>query len=382
MACHRQANPGVASPPPVAYGWQVVNVMVLPYLPLREAVTVGGWRLIPAQRPDAEVFVDEDTRVKARGLLRLYGAGAGARIAGAFAAPPGGQVGDEVPVDQMTTLRRAIVVGLLEGNPAPPALAQDPQDIDPNGGFTSATSDNAAIWGHSIDDSGCTAVEYGSMVTTLSGGHNVLDVDSVAITSPAELPTPFLYRRFDGFYSDAVFAVLAAGDDRSRQLGRAIDWLDLAWRNSPSITPEVRVVLLRTGFEVLFGTDKTYVLRDELSALLDDDDVARQERTWTTLADKAQTEDMTDLGWWFMQFAFLRNAIMHGDDVAATMVEHEGRSHIWLGEARLREAIKALVARSGHPTVLLDRHARERQERVKRPTQLLAEANDGEPRAD
>jgi len=358
-----------------------VHIIVLPYLPLREAVAVGGWRLIPAQRPASEAFVDEDICAKAQGLLRLYGAGAGARIAGALAAPPGGRIGDDVPVDQMTELRRAIVVGLLDGNQTPPALVDGQEAVDPYGAWKSATSDNAALWGHPIDDSGYTAVEYGAMVTTLSGGHNVLHEDSVSITPPTELPTPFMHGFFDGVYSDAVFAVLAAGEPRSRRLGRAIDWLDLAWRNSPSVTPEVRIVLLRTGFEVLFGND-TYVVRDELSALLEGEDVARQERTWTTLAGKAQTAELSDLGWWFMRFAFLRNAIMHGDEVAPTMFEHEGRAHIWLGESRLREAIKALVAQSGHPTVLLDRYERERQERVKRTAQLLAEAEDGDERPD
>lgn len=335
-----------------------MQIVVLPYLPLREIATVGGWRLIPAQRCVVDAFVDDDARVKAQGLLRLYEAGTGARVAGALAAPPNGRVGDDVPIDQMRTLRRAIVVGLLEGNPTPPALAEDAEAVDLNGGWKSATSDNAAIWGHPIDESGYTAVEYGAMVTTLSGGHNVLREDSISIRRPAELPTPFLYRFFDGVYADAVFAVLYADDDLSRRVGRAIDWLDLAWRNSPSITPEIRVVLLRTGFEVLFGDDNTYVVRDELSALLDAEDVPRQTREWTTLAGTPQTDELSDLAWWFMQFAFLRNAIMHGDDVQAAMFEHEGRPHIWLGEARLRDAIKALVAEAGHPTVLLSRQER------------------------
>jgi hypothetical protein len=272
----------------------------------------------------------------------------------------------------MLTLRRAIVVGLLEGNPTPPALAEDDEAVHPNGGWKSATSDNAALWGHPIDASGYTAVEYGAMVTTLSGGHNVLHEDSVTIRPPAELATPFMYGYFDGFYSDAVFAVLASGEDSSRRLGRAIDWLDLAWRNSPS-TPELRVVLLRTGFEVMFGSDNTYVVRDALYALLDSPDVASQERTWTTLGGKEQTAELSDLGWWFMQFAFLRNAIMHGDEVPDTRFEHNGRPHVWLGEYRLRAAIKARVAEAGFPTVLLDRRERERQDRINRMNQLVAE---------
>ena len=350
-----------------------MEIIVLPYLPLREAVVIGGWRLIPAQRADAETFINDDIRAQAQGLLRLYGAGHGARKAGAVAAPPGGRIGDDVPRDQMLTLRRAIVVGLLEGNPTPAALAGDDEDVDPNGGWKSATSDNAALWGHPIDASGYIAVEYGAMVTTLSGGHNVLHEDGVTIRPPAELPTPFMYGYFDGFYADAMFATLAGGDDDSRRLGRAIDWLDLAWRNSPSVTPELRVVMLRTGFEVLFGDDSTFVVRDQLCALLDPDDVGRVQRAWTTLAGKQQTAELSDLGWWFMQFAFLRNAIMHGEEVPETMFEHNGRPHVWLGESRLRQAIKARVAEAGYPTVLLNRRERERQDRINRMTQLIAE---------
>ena len=351
----------------------------MPYLPLREPVAVGDWRLIPAQRPDAHTFVDDKARAKGDGLLRLYEAGPGARVAGAFAAPPNGRVGDDAPREQLTTLRRAILVGLLEGNPTPPALAEDEDAIDPNGGWKSATSDNAALWGHRIDDSGYTAVEYGAMVTTLSGGHNVLHDDSVSIRPPAELPEPFRYGFVDGAYSDAVFAVLAAGDDLSRRLGRAIDWLDLAWRNTPSITPEVRVVLIRTGFEVLFGTDSTYAVRDALdSILLDGEDAEREERRWKNRAGNPQTAELSHLGWWFMQFAFLRNAIMHGHEVPASMFEHEGRPHIWLGESRLCEAIKTLVAQQGHPLVLLDRLERERRARVEQAMRALAKADIGE----
>jgi hypothetical protein len=182
-----------------------------------------------------------------------------------------------------------------------------------------------------------------------------------------------MYGYFDGFYSDAVFAVLASGEDSSRRLGRAIDWLDLAWRNSPSISPELRVVLLRTGFEMMFGSDNTYVVRDALCALLDSEDVTREEQTWTTLGGNEQTAQLSDLGWWFMQFAFLRNAIMHGDEVPDTRFEHNGRPQVWLGESRLRAAIKARVAEAGFPTVLLDRPERERQDRTKRMNQLVSE---------
>ena len=64
---------------------------------------------------------------------------------------------------------------------------------------------------------------------------------------------------------------------------------------------------------------------------------------------------------------------MHGDEVPTTRFEHNGRPHVWLGESRLRAAIKARVAEAGFPTVLLDRRERERQDRIKRMNQLVAE---------
>jgi hypothetical protein len=44
-----------------------VEIIVLPYLPLREPVVIGGWRLIPAQRTDSESFVNNDIGAQARG---------------------------------------------------------------------------------------------------------------------------------------------------------------------------------------------------------------------------------------------------------------------------------------------------------------------------
>src|SRR5688500_17110652 len=110
-----------------------MHIGVLPYFPVRQSASVGGWRLITAASPDAGAFIDADTLAKAQGLLRLYGAGEGARVAGAFACPPGGRVGDDVPVEELSTLHRAIVAGLLEGNPTPPALVEDEEEVDPNG---------------------------------------------------------------------------------------------------------------------------------------------------------------------------------------------------------------------------------------------------------
>jgi hypothetical protein len=41
----------------------------------------------------------------------------------------------------------------------------------------------------------------------------------------------------DADYVSVLFETLAANDVRARRLAAAIDWLDLAWRNTTSIDP-------------------------------------------------------------------------------------------------------------------------------------------------
>jgi Cu/Zn superoxide dismutase len=63
---------------------------------------------------------------------------------------------------------------------------------------------------------------------------------------------------------------------------------------------------------------------------------------------------MSDLEWWFLRFSFLRNKLMHGEEPADEDYKHEGERHLWLGEARLRQAAKRTVAKAGHRNVLQD----------------------------
>ena len=123
----------------------------------------------------------------------------------------------------------------------------------------------------------------------------------------------------------------------------AVDWLDLAWRNSPSIPPDVRAVLIRTGFEALFDSDNTYVVRDALSALLDAEAVARKVRTWTTLSGRVQTAELSDLAWWFMQFASCATRLCTATKCQQPSSSMRAGRVSGFGELRLRQAIRALV---------------------------------------
>jgi len=62
---------------------------------------------------------------------------------------------------------------------------------------------------------------------------------------------------------------------------------------------------------------------------------------------------VTDLGWWFTHFSFLRNAIMHGSDISDAEYVHENQRHLWRGESTLRRAIKRSVANVTTETIMM-----------------------------
>lgn len=321
------------------------EVLLFPYLFASERLSAGGWQIIPRADLVADDVSADWVRESTLGLLDLYAFRSGSWDAvGCIARPPKGVVGDPLRVDEMRVLHRAVVAALLDPNPS---LSKK------DAGHQVATSDNALVYGHRVDGSGSVWVDYGVMVRAVVGGLSI-GSDDVQIAAPPEVLMPFLHPSMDQIYLDALVQVLGAGDDKSRRLSRAIDWLDLAWRNTSSIDEDTRIVALRAGFEVLFGVgDQTGSIRSALSELLDEESAARATRMWKTLQGATRNQEMTDLEWWFMRFAFLRNAIMHGSEPTDDDYMHDGNRHLWLAEETLRRAIKYLVANSTTSDVLM-----------------------------
>jgi hypothetical protein len=334
----------------------VIWVLLFPYLPLREPASVDGWALTPVAKLDEQAQVVDGGAAAVSGLLRLYGIDRGAPAAGALARRSDGRVGDEFDATAIQPLSRAVTAAMLDMNPSP--LTPEDEQTG-NKGHAATTSDNGVAWGHRIGDDGYVAVEYGAMVRTLSGGHNVYNPNSSPFRAPSDLPRPLFARDFDDEYATALHRKITDGTDEGRRLRRTLDWLDLAWRNTASMNSDVRIFAIRAGFEVLFDSDKTYEVRDRLSELLDDPRTPKVNREWLNLkTGKRQSAEMTDLAWWFQNFAFLRNAIAHGNDIAPEDYGWDGVSHLFLGEFRLRQAVRELVIRDGNQDLRLEPHQR------------------------
>jgi hypothetical protein len=333
-----------------------VWVVYLPYLPLRDRATAGEWELIPKGDLRDGDCIDGRSFELARSLADLYGLPDAPRgAAGAFARPRAGGVGEDPERwEELRDLYRACVVAVIDVNDSP-LLPEE--ERDPSAGHYALTSDNASVVAHGIDREGAfTGSVTGSRVPRQSLGISVLpgnqeELPRITFPPPADLRIPFGRTVLDTEYADATWQSIRRGDDAARRLGRAIDWLALAWLNLTALSDDIRIPALRAGFEVLLDSDSSDELAERLSQLLRDESPA-VERWWVTRAGKPTSAELTDVAWWFTRFSFLRSDLMHGRSTGQPEWLHGDLYQTDLGEWYLREAIKHTVANDGHPAVV------------------------------
>lgn len=332
-----------------------VYVIYLPYLPLTERVVVGDWELIPQQGLLDVDAIDARTAQLARGFAGLHDLRETTHAFGAFGRPSDGKVGDDPgSTTPLVNLRRALLVAILDRNQSP----LTPQDEhDPNAGHSAMSSENALVVANGISyEGGYTGTRSGGRIPTLNLGVSVLADSglppSPKIPAPSDLLLPMMPRRLDHEYAHATWESLTRDADAARRLGRAIEWLRLAWINVTEVTSDLRVPALRAGFEVLFDSNDEAVLAERLKTLVADATNPRLRQRAHPATGKLWSKQLTDVEWWFWDFSFLRNDLMHGREPAAGRWLHNGQPHVGLGEAYLRWAIKGTVAQDGHKSIL------------------------------
>jgi hypothetical protein len=327
------------------------HALLFPYLWIRDRLQVGPYELISKNVLTETDFASPQIKTDVEGLLKMYEMrGSMANRFGTVVRLREGKIGDRFAREEMRLLRRAVVAALLDRNPPEIGKKEDSQ------GWHVATSDNALVYLHQLDGSGRVAVEYGRMVATMVGGLTIGEEHS-RIHAPSELHAPFLGPDPDEVYLEALFTELTAGTPQARRLGRAIDWLDLAWRNTTSIDDDTRIGAIYNGFEVLLDEEGALELAIALSGLLDPSAPKTIRPIPVRRKNKRcgfKPRNVTDLTWWFVFFGFLRHDITHGEEISQRQYEWNDQSQLFLAETRLRQAIKQIVANAGYPTVLLD----------------------------
>jgi hypothetical protein len=265
---------------------------------------------------------------------------------------------------QRLAVQRAIEFATLDQNALP---------SDPNSGHRSATSDNAemVIWPVDVEG-GRVTLFRGSIVSVMAGGHQV-GHRGFTVPSPLEINLPASGVTLD----DELVAVLyrlfmrrSLNDSeaaRRRNIETAIGWLSQAWRNTPSIRPEDRIVMLKTGFEALFGESNTWKCAESMrkfyeASLAGVTELGARDLLWSptetnrlTHTFKNKTIPITDLQHWFMAFGSARNAIIH-DGASPKLTYRTKRSAynghmVFTAERLLRETIKVSLGHFGYPDI-------------------------------
>lgn len=331
-------------------------LLFAPYLTMIEPVEFGPWWLGPASSFDGAWHSDRFKELALQ-LLRAFRKPNGEPLDDpALLGHRELGVGGELPSEEeLRAIQRALHFAVLDSNP-------DWQPGDGNEGLWMSTSDNSEVfaWPINLED-GRITITRGAMVRIHIYGYQISD--DLVISAPEELwlPRPW---PIDQETLAAIYEVLTAqnlGDrEFASRIGLAIDWLALAWRNSPSVTFEQRVVMLKTAFEALTGQSRTYEAADWLDerfgklAEAGANKWATEHLLWSPLEQKsriwkqnANEEKCTDLGHWFRSFGRARNEIIHDGKAQSLTYEAEGSAYqgpyVNIAERVLRETIRVCL---------------------------------------
>ena len=268
--------------------------------------------------------------------------------------------------DEIQALESAIAFAFLDKNPRHTAESQQQA-------WSVLTADNTELFIWPIDvDAGNVTVTTGLMVRTLVGGFRITDTE-LSIRPALDLHMPQGGHTADPTCLEAVYkAVLQSlatpGESlAANRLRVAIGWFVKAWRNAGTLHFPERLVFLKTAFEALTGTSKSYqsarFLRELFEALPDtspdDSEILvwspseTPTREWTYIkGGKEHTDQVTDLELWFMKFGDARNTIIHQGIVPS--LDYTGpnpRYHghfVFTAEFLLRAAVKVSLGMFGY----------------------------------
>ena len=342
-----------------------------PYLYMNEPIEFGDWELGPLAAFE-ERWADLKFETQAKAFLAKFVDGHGQPIERpSLLCRRQGKIDGAFPSlqeQEIEALRAAIAFAFLDTNPRCTSSNQQQHVI---------TADNTELFFWPIDvDDGSVAFMTGIMVKTRVGGYRTSD-EHLTIRPPLDMCMPRGTCTAAAMCLEAVYQTVRQSlrtpgvDVQADHLRPAIGWFTKAWGNTETVQFPERVVFLKTAFEALSGTNKSYrtahFLRELFEAIprtarldltrLVWSPAERPVHTHTYMKNgKPHSVQITDLEHWFMAFAKARNEIIH--ESKSPPLEYSGSNaaydghFVFTAEFLLRAAIKVWLSSHGYPDLL------------------------------
>lgn len=340
------------------------------YLSLDSAITIGPWKLISASRFEGP-WKSEAFEKRSKQLLGRLAGPDGMALANPtlVVRVSDGANGDPPSVGELNALQLALDFGAICKNPE--WGTEDAESFS----FRVVTTDNTEIhcWPINIE-TGFFAFDTGLLNQTLHGGWK-LDEKEPLVRCPLELVIPSR-TMIDEPVASALYEVITLRTEPSNdiEVGRlrtALGWWSKAWRNTPSLGWEDRIVMLKTAFEALVAESRSRKaaelienrLKDvAIAAAIHADDVdhllwspaeaPRLTRTWSQ-GGVQRSEVVTDFVHWFCAFSDARNGIVHEGRVPDGLEYAETTKYagplFHSADRVFRESIRLILHSYGHP---------------------------------
>ena len=338
-----------------------------PYLPMEEPIEFGDWELGPLAEFE-ERWANPDFKTQAKAFLAKFvdDAGKPFKRPSLLCRRQGLIDGTFPSTQEIGALTAAIAFAFLDNNPRRRTSSPCQQ------AWCVVTTDNTEPFFWPIDlASGKVIVTTGIMVKTIN--YQMSDED-LTIRPPLDLHMPIGNCAVDAKCLEAVYQTVWQSlqtpetDATADRLRIAIGWFAKAWRNTETVTYEDRVVFLKTAFEALSGTSNSRCtarfLRQLFEAIPHTTQLDSKRLVWSpeeravhTLTRKngrPYRDLFTDLEQWFMEFADVRNEIIHKGkspsswEYSGSNAAYDGH-FVFTAEFLLRAAIKVLLSSHGYP---------------------------------
>jgi hypothetical protein len=371
------------------------HVSFFPYLPVEHQVlSLGEWQIGSVEHFEGRWY-DSAFEQLARRFISSFRVGSNpVRSPAVVAHEIRGLDGSLPEPRQRLAIQRAVDFAYLDSNPNP---------SEENAGHIAVTTDNTELFIWPIDlREGRVTKTSGGVLRRTDGGYRIND--DLTIEASSEVAIPALGpREPDSDLLASTYEMVDRADEMvdphlARRVVVAIGWLSKAWRNTESIRPEDRIVLLKTGFEALTGKSDTVARAANLrvlfeSALGSESPGDTSHLLWSpsevpkprglTRHSGTLLHDLTDLEYWFVLFGRVRNEVIH-DGTIPTLSRENGTNYdglyFHIAERLLRESIRVAVGKLGYLDPWRSQDWRRRQHLIRLMASEIATAPDDEHR--